>query len=109
MASARWLESVGGGTIVSDLKSSLEDGFDTSTGAEFARVESALSSMGVRLSWRRRGVPRGGNVVAAFPTRDLIEELDGRDGIANLLVIGWSERDWEDWAERRCPTRLTIE
>lgn len=31
-----------------------------------------------------------------------------RDGIDNLLVLGWAPMDYEDWAERRSPARVFI-
>ena len=57
---------------------------------------------------RRPPLPFHGNVVAAFTTRDVIETLDEREGIDNLLVLGWAPMDYEDWAERQAPTRVFI-
>ena len=64
------------------------------TDAQFKRLEESLSRRGVRLAWRRAGLPFHGNVVAAFTTRDVIETLDEREGIDNLLVLGWAPMDY---------------
>lgn len=101
-ASILWLSDLGGGTVASDLKANLMRTLGASTDAEFKKVEERLSMMGVTLAWRR------GNVVAAFTTRDLIEELDGREGIDNLLVLGWSPNDYSAWMDEHDPTRLQI-
>ena len=107
-ASILWLRGLGGGTVASDLKANLMRTLGASTDAEFKKVEKRLSMMGVTLAWRRGGLPHHGNVVAAFTTRDLIEELDGREGIENLLVLGWSPNDYSAWMDEHDPTRLQI-
>ena len=107
-ASILWLRDLGGGVVVSDLKSNLMQTLGAVTDGEFKKVEGILSGHGVSLTWRRRGIPYRGNVVAAFATRGLIEELDARDGIENMLVLGWSPSDYKDWANEHNPSRLQI-
>lgn len=104
---AGWLSSIGGGFIVSDERRVLENALGIRGGA-FDRRAKELSARGVQLTWRRRSIPAYGNVVAAFPSRALIEELEAKEQIDALLVLGWSENDWRDWAERRNPEILEM-
>ena len=108
LASIAWLRSLGGGTVVSDLRRNLE-GTLRMRGSEFDRYRQRLGRDGVRLTWRRAGLPFHGNVVAAYTTPDVLHELDEREDIERLLVLGWSEHDWDWWADKRGPREMTLE
>lgn len=108
LASIEWLRGLGGGTVVSDLRRNLE-GTLKKSGGEFDRYAERLARDGVSLTWRRKGLPHSGNVVAAYTTPDVLHMLDESEGIDRLLVLGWSERDWKWWDESREPTRASFE
>lgn len=107
-AAVSWLESEGGGTIVTESKRNMTDSFGTRTDGEFSRLESSLSAIGINLTWKRRGLPRSGNVVAAFTTAELIADLDAMDGIDRLLVLGWHPSDYSKWMERVQPQHVVL-
>ena len=109
LASIEWLRSLGGGTVVSDLRQNLERTLDMERGKELERYMARLSRDGVTLTWRRKGLPFHGNVVAAYTTPDVLHELDEREDIERLLVLGWSERDWDWWAEKNDLQEMAIE
>lgn len=106
-ASIAWLKAMGGGTVVCDLKSNLMGALEMRDG-EFSRYAERLRSRKIDLTWKRKGLPYSGNVVAAFTTRQVIEELDERDGIDALLVLGWSPSDYADWRDKHAPTLLGL-
>ena len=108
LASIEWLRSLGGGVVVSDLRRNLE-GTVGVRGGRFDRYMAGLARDGVTLTWRRKGLPFHGNVVAAYTTPDVLHELDEREDIERLLVLGWSERDWDWWDEKNDPQEMTIE
>lgn len=108
LASIQWLKDCGGGYIVSNLKSNLASSFDCKTDSDFQRLRNDLLSSGIKLTWSRNGLPSNGNVVAAFTSKHIIEELDSMDGIDNLLVLGWATTDYEEWAEKNDPTILQL-
>lgn len=105
-ASIAWLESIGGGTVVSDLKSNLMGAMDMNDGS-FERHIERLKLCGIKVTWSRKGLPHRGNVIAAFPTKQLIEKLEGRD-IDSLLVIGWAESDYAAWQDEHDPALMDI-
>lgn len=105
-ASLAWLEERGGGTLMCDLKVNLQDALDVDD-SQLGALEGWLSEKGIELTWERRGLPRGGNVVAAYTTRDTIEKLDKRN-LDSLLVLGWSESDWRDWKEKTNPEHVEL-
>ena len=96
-----WLKSVDGGTIAMDLKQSLMNSFDTDTDTQFDKLQAKMRGCGIRFSWRRgngeNALPHSGNVVALFPTKWLIDEMESRN-LDALLVVGWSEHDYRNWA-----------
>ena len=109
LAAAAWLESLGGGTIVAETKQSMMDSFEVRSDGDFKKLERSLSSRSVLLTWRRRGLPRSGNVVAAFATKQTIDELDHRKKIDRLLVLGWASTDYAEWKSLNNPTEMKLE
>lgn len=108
LASIEWLKSMGGGTVVSDLRRNLE-GTLGKRGGEFDRFVEDSAMHGVTITWRRKGLPHNGNVVAAFTTPDVLHMLDESEDIDALLVLGWSENDWRWWSDKHDPMEMIME
>ena len=106
-ASIDWLAARGGGSVIAELRSNLEDALDMMPG-EFDRYVKLLSSQGIELTWRRRRVPSSGDVVAAFTTRGMIEELEEKERLNSLMVLGWSERDFREWESEFDPVQIEL-
>ena len=106
-ASIEWLRKIGGGTIVADERRNLERALGLRR-SEFDRNAKLLERGGVALTWRRKGLPYHGNVVAAFTSRDVLHMLDEREDIERMLVLGWNENDWRWWAEKRSPQEMEL-
>lgn len=102
-----WLQENGGGTVVADTKRNLCRSLGCTDG-EFARYQKRMDGAGIKFAWPRKTMPYSGNVVAAFASRKLIEELDRRDGIDVLIVIGWSESDYAEWRDKYDPVIMDI-
>jgi hypothetical protein len=51
---------------------------------------------------------RGNNriVLALYPNKSLLDELDGIDEISDLVVVVWTPTDVNDWKLARNPTRI---
>lgn len=45
-------------------------------------------------------------MLALYPNKSLLDELDGIDEISDLVVVVWTPTDVEDWKFARNPTRL---
>lgn len=107
-----WLISVGGGAIVMDLKDNFFSSLNVHTEPEFNKKESQLLRSGIKLAWRRgkdtHVLPYSGNVVALFPTKWLIDEMDSRN-IDALLVVGWAQSDFFEWINIHNPTELSFD
>lgn len=94
-----WLASLGGGDIVTILKSNMKDSFDVDTEGEYKKLEKRLARKGIRLATQRGGYSPQKNVFALYPDRKLLEELEESDTIENLLVLGWTGSDFERWRD----------
>ncbi len=57
---------------------------------------------------KRKFWQRGNNrvVLALYPDRSLLDELDGIAEVSDLVVVVWGPKDVEDWKLARNPTRL---
>lgn len=109
-AAVNWLEENGGGTIVTDLKRNMMDSFDLNTEGEFDKFEKRMAARSIRLSWKRRGIPHRGNIVALYTTRSVIMDIEEfSENVDSLFVLGWTESDWLQWREEFNPTLMVVE
>lgn len=108
-AAVNWLENEGGGTIVSDLKRNMMDSFDLDTEGEFKKFETRMAARGIQLSWRRKGIPHRGNILALYTTRDIIMDIESMpNNVDSLFVLGWAESDWSQWRDEYDPQIMII-
>lgn len=103
-----WLEEKGGGTYFSDTKDNVCGMFDISTESQMEKLRSSLRERGIRLLWRRKGVPTRGNVVAAYIGPKSVAEISKYSKVNNLLVLAWGKEDWSEWIEANGATRLSL-
>lgn len=103
-----WLEEKGGGTYFSDTKDNVCGMFDISTESQMGKLRSSLRERGIRLLWRRKGVPTRGNVVAAYIGPKSVAEISKYSKLDNLLVLAWGKEDWSEWIEANGATRLSL-
>lgn len=94
--------------MVAELRSNLEDALDMRP-REFDKYVKLLSTRGIELTWRRKHVPASGNVVAAFTTKRMIDELEEKELVRSILVLGWSERDFCEWESQFNPILLELD
>lgn len=66
-----------------------------------APTETPLARMNAAASWLES--EGGGTIVA-----ETIADLDDRDGMENLLVLGWHPSDYSEWMERVQPQRMVL-
>lgn len=104
-----WLLQQGGGMIVSDRKSTMEETMESAFGTkmtvgEFKRCEEKFGRQNIRLSWNRRGSFSAKNVFALYPTSSLIEKLERNPSIESLFVLGYMEADLPEWRRKNSPT-----
>lgn len=97
------LEDIGGGVIAMPLKRNYFATFNLKADGDFTRLENRMRARGIRLTWQRRGMPHRGNVLAIYPTRGLLEELESIDGIDTLIVLGWTQAETDAWRDEYDP------
>lgn len=100
-----WL-SDGGGTLVAPLKSNIEATFGIRTGGEWRAFEEGLAKDGVSVQTERGGFSAARRVLALYPDRKLIDAIEGKRGVEELMVLGWTQTDWLEWKERTSPELL---
>lgn len=105
-AAITWLAQRGGGTVVTEQKSNIRGCLDMSD-SRLDKYFALMKSFNIDFSWRRKGLPNKGNVIAAFTTKSTIEELDASN-LDSLLVLGWSKNDYETWEANHNPVILEI-
>lgn len=100
-----WLAD-GGGTIVAPLKANLLAAFEVDTDREWYELEDEMARMGVTLQTARGGFSAGRRILALYPDSRLIDAIEGKCGVDELMVLGWTQNDWLEWKERTSPELL---
>ncbi len=106
LAAIEWLSDRGGCTVVTDERKNIRGCLGLND-SQLDKYFKSMSSDGVEFTWSRKGLPYYGNVIAAFTTKRIINELDERN-LDSLLVIGWSENDFSEWEAKYSPEILTV-
>lgn len=89
----RWLADAGGGCIVTPLRQNMETVLDIDTEGEFKKVENALNSHGITLSWKRRGLPYSAKkVLAVYMDKD-IDQVIQHGNAEQVLLIPWTKSE----------------
>lgn len=106
-----WLNDHRGGYAVMDNKKALMDSLGLRTDSQFREYQKTMSEHGIHFAWRRgRGqnaLPYSGAFAALFPTKWLIDEMEGGN-LNALMVVGWAESDFRQWADENDPETMFI-
>lgn len=100
-----WLAD-GGGTLVAPLKETLRNTFGADTDREYREVEEGLGRHGIAVETGRGGFHGSRRVLALYPDRKLIEAVEAKPWVEELMVLGWCEMDWAGWKAEHSPELL---
>ena len=102
----RWLAERGGGSIVMPIKRNYLAVFNCRTDKDFKRLEQHMSALGITLQTQRGGFLPTESMFAIYPTGSLLEDIESKESIDELLVLGWTDYEYGTWKEKHHPTAI---